>query len=240
MKIQIGRESGAVAPRLCLNYNNHKLYIGDQGSVPKTVSRCHCLLDIRKDNEIIISNVSDNNTIFINGLEYKEKVLLFNDIIELGQEKYRLDMPAILNAIREDDKSFGRTYLDVYDVSYLKDVWNKYAKTKLDIQIKERKINAMSAVPGVISMISIALSFIDGLRAVFITVAAMFALVFVLIRVNSAEKTPIKQKELDEKFQDEYVCPRCKHYLGNQRYEVLLRNGSCPWCGSKFKDKLLN
>jgi hypothetical protein len=123
-----------------------------------------------------------------------------------------------------------------YNIVPLKRIWNDYTQAKLDIQIRERKIGALSAIPGVLSMISIALAFIPGLRGIFITIAGIGAVSFAVIRVKSAENVPLMQKELDERFQDNYVCPHCSHFLGNQRYEIILRNGGCPWCKSKFTE----
>ena len=59
-----------------------------------------------------------------------------------------------------------------------------------------------------------------------------------IIRISAARKGPAKQAKLDEWFQDEYVCPnpQCHHFLGNQRYDLILRNGCCPWCKSTFKE----
>ena len=234
MEIIIGRESGSQTPRLCLKIGNVSKYYGEAGSVPKSVSRNHCKLIIGENDQLTIFNVSDQNALYINGIEYQSEVISPRDLIELGNDRYRLDLSSILPIIDSIARQLGipRTY----NISSLKSVWNNYTQAKLDIQIRERKFNALSAIPGVISMISIALSFIDGLRVFFISIAAVFALTFALIRMKSAGKVPLQQVKLDEQFQDEYVCPHCKHFLGNQRYELVLRNGSCPWCKSSFTE----
>ena len=234
MNVIIGRESGVAEPRLSVKTGNKTKYIGTPGSVPKSVSRSHCAISIEGDC-LSINNVSEQNVVYVNGMEYKSKSISPADVIELGPDRYALDLQAVLNAVQSAD--VGRTpEFGSYDIKPLKQVWNDYTQAKLDIQIRERKIGALSAVPGVISMISIALSFIEGLRVVFIAIAAVFALVFAAIRIKSAGKVPMLQKELEEKFQDNYVCPHCSHFLGNQRYEVILRNGGCPWCKSKFRE----
>ncbi len=231
MEATIGRESGAAAPRLCIKIGNTSKFIGEPGSVPKSVSRNHCRLELQDDGRIRISNISDQNSLFVNGTEYKTKLIVKEDLVQLGSERYTLDVKAVLKVLSNDNsqpKSFK--------ISYLKGVWDNYSQAKLDIQIHERKVNALSAIPGVISMISIALSFIDGLRAIFITIAAIFALAFALIRMKNADKVPLEQKELDERFQDEYVCPNCKHYLGYKSYKLVLKDGGCPWCKAKYTE----
>lgn len=228
----IGRESGTESPRLCVKMGEKSVFFGNPGSVPKTVSRSHCRLQTDGDR-MTISNVSDQNSLFVNGVEYKSKSITKTDLVELGPERFRLDLTTILDQI---EKLPAQDISGAYYIIHLKNIWDNYSNNKIAIQIRERKINALSAIPGVISMISIALSFIDGLRAIFITAAAVFALTFALVRIKSAGKVPLRQKELDERFQDEYVCPHCKHFLGNQRYDLILRNGGCPWCKAKFRE----
>lgn len=241
MDIIIGRESGVAEPRLCLKTGNITKYIGAAGSVPRSVSRSHCVITLDEGNNLSIKNVSDQNALYVNGMEYKSKSITDSDLVELGPEKYRLDVTAVIKAFKTpastpSNNSSAAPNVKSYNISSLKRVWNDYTQAKLDIQIRERKIGALSAVPGVLSMISIAMAFIPGLRGIFITIAAVFAVTFAVIRIKSAANVPLIQKELDEKFQDTYVCPHCSHFLGNQRYELVLRNGGCPWCKSKFTE----
>lgn len=238
MEYIIGRESGVDFPRLCIRDGEYKYYYGSSGSVPQSVSRCHCCILEKPDGKFLIRNLSDHNVLYVNGVEYKEILVEENDVVELGPERYRINLGTIVDAVRAERAKRLKTGTNSEDcdISELKKVWTDYNQAKLNIQIRERKFNALSTIPGVISMISIALSFIEGLRALFISVSALSAIVFAIIRIKNAENVPIKQKELDEKFQDEYICPRCGHFLGNQRYELLLRNGSCPWCKAAFKE----
>jgi hypothetical protein len=238
MDIVIGRESGAAEPRLCLKTGTTTKYIGAAGSVPRSVSRSHCVISIDGNNNLTINNVSDQNALYVNGMEYKSKSISETDLVELGPERYRLDIASVVKAFKSPAPSSASTGSTTksYNIGSLKRIWNDYTQAKLDIQIRERKIGALSAIPGVLSMISIALSFIPGLRGIFITIAGIGAVSFAVIRVKSAANVPIMQKELDEKFQDNYICPHCSHFLGNQRYELILRNGGCPWCKSKFTE----
>lgn len=231
MDVIIGREAGVPAPRLCLKVGNSAKFIGIPGSVPKTVSRNHCRLELMDDGKIRISNVSDQNSLFVNGTEYKTKLITKDDLVQLGAEHFNLDIPAILKVLVGDNVK-----PKVFKITHLRNIWENYSQAKLDIQIHERKVNALSAIPGVISMISIALSFINGLRAVFISIAAISALVCALVRMKNAEKVPLMQKEMEERFQDEYVCPNCKRYLGNRSYKLVLKDGGCPWCKAKYTE----
>lgn len=232
----IGREAGSSAPRLCVKQGERSFFIGTPGSVPKSVSRSHCRVQIDGD-KMVLSNVSDSNAVLVNGLEYKTKNINMTDLIELGPERYRLDLSCVLALFEKDSKQQkDEEKAKTYHIAHLKTIWENYSEGKMDIQIGQGKMNAVSAIPGVLSMISIALSFVftDAIRIVFITIAAILAFSFAIVRINNAGKIPLKQKEMDERFQDDYVCPHCKHFLGNQNYKLVLKNGGCPWCKSKF------
>lgn len=237
MDLIIGRESGSTTPRLCITQGEKTFYIGAPGSVPKTVSRRHCRLQIEKDDGMTISNVSDQNTLFVNGLEYKAKMITKSDLVELGSEHYQLDVQAILTMLKRGPAKPGNAdEPPTYHISHLRTIWENYSMEKMDIQVSQGKINAASTIPGVLSMVSIALSFVftDAVRIVFISIAAFLAIAFAIVRLNNADKIPMRQKALDERFQDDYVCPHCKRFLGNQSFKLILKNGGCPWCKSKF------
>ena len=239
MDLIIGRESGSAAPRLCIKQGEKAFYLGASGSVPKTVSRSHCRLQIESDGKMVISNVSDQNSLFINGLEYKTKAITKNDLVELGAEHYQLDVQAILEMFKKGHgKPLNTNEPSTYHIAHLRTIWENYSKEKMDIQVSQGKFNAASTIPGVLSMVSIALSFVftDAVRIVFISIAAVLAIAFAIVRLNNAGKIPMRQKELDERFQDDYVCPHCKHFLGNQSYKLILKNGGCPWCKSRFTE----
>ena len=239
MDLIIGRESSSTTPRLCIKQGDKVFYLGAPGSVPKTVSRSHCRLQIEDNGRITISNVSDQNSLFVNGLEYKTKAITKDDLVELGAEHYQLDVQAIFAMIKKGPaKPVNANEPPTYHIAHLRTVWENYSKEKMDIQVSQGKFNAASTIPGVLSMVSIALSFVftDAVRIVFISIAAILAIAFAIVRLNNAGKIPMKQKALDDRFQDDYVCPHCKHFLGNQSYKLILKNGSCPWCKSKFTE----
>lgn len=243
MEIIVGRESGAAEPRLCIKTGNVTKYLGAAGSVPKSVSRSHCVIVIDENNAIKINNVSDQNALFINGMEYKSKAVSESDLVELGPDRYRLDVKAVINAATATASKPSAANTPpapkTYNISGLKKIWREYDKAKEDIQVRERKIGAFSAISGVITPISMTFALVmDNINIKYMSgfITAICAVSFLVIRVKRAADVPALQKKLDEKFQDNYVCPHCSHFMGNQRYELILRNGGCPWCKSKFTE----
>lgn len=236
MEIIIGRESGKELPRLSVLADGNKFFIGEPGSVPKSVSRSHCRLVKDNEGKISITLISEANQLFINGVGYKSRMISEDDFIELGSDRYHLDLKYVLDAAANGPRPAVKGGQDVIvDISGLKKVWNEYETEKLNIQKKNGHINAISAIPGVLSMLSIGLAaFIPESRPIFIGVAALTAIACAVMRWKGADSTPVKMKEIQNRFEDSYTCPNCGHFLNAKSYKLLLKDGSCPYCKARF------
>ena len=232
IELIIGRESGAEKPRLAIYQDGAQpVFMGMPGSVPKDVSRKHCKVSVGDDAKMLIEDITDNNFMYVNGVECKRKKdVLSTDTIELGPSKYHLDMEAVLKTLSSKQS---------FNISHLQTVFDNYQKEKMDQQVKQGKLNALSALPGVLSMTSIGLAvFIPNARIIMIVIAGIFALFFAYIRYKNATEVPLKTKMMDDKFRESYVCPNpmCNHFLGMTPYKELIKNRSCPYCKSKFTE----
>ena len=229
----LGRESGVETPRLAIKLDNNEklIFWGKPGSVPKSVSRKHCHVIVDDDARVTIEDITSNNFIYVNGLDCKRKEnVSFSDVIELGPERYRLELEDIVKALSSQQS---------FSISALQEVYDSYQKERLDIQVKQGKLGAISALPGVLSMISIGVAvFYQEARIYMMAIAALFALVFVIIRYRNAKKIPRKNKELEDTFREKYVCPNpvCGRFLGFVPYKELLKNKTCPYCKSTFTE----
>lgn len=235
MDVIIGREAGVPTPRLCLKIGNSAKYIGDPGSVPKTVSRNHCRLEIMDDGKMRISNVSDQNSLFVNGTEYKTKLITKDDLVQLGSERFNLDIKAILKVLPIEDKP------KVYKISHLKRIWDNYIAEKDYIHRKNSDLGVLRGIPSIFSMgallAGLLLKDIDStFRAVLIISALILTAFFLYITFKNGRRNPELIRQLDERFQDEYICPSCKHYLGYKSYKLVLKDGCCPRCKAKYTE----
>lgn len=229
IELLIGRETGTESPRLAIKKDGAISFYGQPGSVPKSVSRNHCKVFINDDFSIDIEDITSNNFLYVNGVDCKRKQHLnLSDIIELGPERYRLDIENIVKAylIKKE-----------WHIAHLQKIYDDYYQAKLDIQVKQGKLGALSALPGILSMASIGLAIVsDKVRIPMIIIAAFLAVIFVIIRIKNASNTPLKIKQLDDQFREQYVCPNpaCGRFLGTTPYKELLRNKACPYCKSRF------
>ena len=231
MDLIIGRESGVEHSRLSIKQNDKVSFWGTPGSVPKSVSRVHCHVVVANDGKVSIEDVTPNNFIYVNGVECKRKDNVnLTDTIELGPDRYCLKLDAIVAALSSQQS---------FSIAPLNEVYESYQKERIGIQIKQGRLNALSMLPGILSMISIGVAvFLQEARIYLIVVAAVFALFFALIRYRNANKIPLKLKELDDSFREKYVCPNptCGRFLGSTPYKELLKNKCCPYCKSSFRE----
>lgn len=232
IELIVGREEGKDRPRLAVTKDGKVSYFGEPGSVPKEVSRKHCRILLEDDlSSMSIMDITENNFMYVNGQECKSKGrITLDSTIELSPVKYQLDLAAILKTFTS-----GQTF----HIAHLYYVYEGYHQGKIDYQVKQNRLNALSAIPGVISMSSIGLSFaLDNqvVRMVMIIIAAISALVFAAIRIKNAGKGPVFLKAMDERFHDEYVCPNplCNRFLGSFQYKDLIRGKACPFCKAKY------
>lgn len=240
MELFIGREPEtfeSVGGRLQITLSNIKRYIGAEKSVPNCVSRQqHCKIVIKKDGSMSLVNLKPNNITYVNGLEAVKTTITESDIVELGCNRYKLDLKEVLKAV--DD-----IIPKVYDISHLKVVWEKYQQDKLDLQIKQSRSAAIQSITGILSMFSIACGFIPGtekIRPVLYGIAIVLAIIFFIYRLRHAGENVIQLKELDDQFRKDYVCPNpdCHHFLGYIPFDELVKQAkSCNVCKCLYEVK---
>lgn len=234
MSIIIGREENTDAPRLSLQVNGEQLWLGQPGSVPKSVSRKHCSMDINSNGTFTITNISESNLLEINGkLMLKSSGVTPDSVVRLGRAGYVLDLKAIMNLLSTKK---------LYSIAHLKEVYDNYVSENEQLQIRQSQIQALATLPGVLSPISLIVAFTSqnqSLRIVMYVFTAIFAAATFIWRMYNAKALPNKKKIIADKFSKEYVCPNklCGKELVNYKYTNLVNAACCPYCKAKFKEK---
>lgn len=222
MEIIIGRDSQSA--KLVLIIDGQPQAPAVSGVIPTSVAPQHCKLFINK-GQMRLQNLDINNYTYVNGQSIESKAITMEDKIELGQDHYLLDW------------NFLKSYTPL-DIRPLKKIWEDYEAQSLKITIATGKFNALRSVTGLITMLAIALSIAYGGRnkwyLVLYGIAIIISVVFFIKAYRDSSKLPQKRQELNKKFQRDYVCPNCGHFMGNQSYDILVQNGSCPYCKKTF------
>lgn len=184
----------------------------------------HCKLTIN-NGQMRLNNLDVNNYTYVNGQSIESKAVTLNDMIELGKDHYLLDWSQL------------KPYLPI-DIGPLKLVWEEYERQNLKLQIKERKFNALRSATGLITMIAIVLSLASGGRnkwyLMLYAIAIIISVAFFIKAYIDSSKLPQKRQDLSKQFQRDYVCPHCGHFMGNQPFDILVQNSSCPYCKKQF------
>ena len=194
--------------------------------VPEDIGTQHCRIEF-DGNNIRIKNLDINNYTFVNGQAVESKSITRKDKIELGQSHYSLPWQAIDSVVPP-----------MADIKPLRMIWDEYESQNTKLQIDERRFNSIRSATGLITMVAIALSIMTGRQSAWYFVlygtAILVSLLFTIKAYRDASKIPQMRNEQNRKFQREYICPNCGHFMGNQPYDILAQNQQCPYCRAKF------
>lgn len=224
MEFIIGREAsinGNIGRRLCVTSSANKVsFIGNEGYVPSTVSRQHCKLVVETDGSYTLINLKPANITYVNGQDVMRKRVVTDDIIELGSDRFHLDLQLVINKIAD------QLPMTPVSLSCLEEIWENYQKEKVELQIQRNKSAVIQSVTTILSLLSGACGLIlDGpiAKNILITVAVVLAIYFFIIRYRNVRKEAYKLKEFEDQFKQNYVCPcGCGRFLGYIEYKQLV------------------
>ena len=225
MEIIIGRD--AQTRQLNVVKDGVSKKFGQSGSVPMDVSRQHFSLSPAGTGRWLIKNLNAQNVTFVNGVAVESKTISEGDKVEIGNSHYLFQWQAI-----QEPK------VETVAIRPLKKVWEKYEKENLELDIAERKFNAARSATGIITMLAIACSVILGHTPIYIllyVLAIGISVIFTVQAYNKSTEVPQFRKEIKKKFESDYNCPKCGHFMGYQGYDIMTQNDACPYCKTKFK-----
>lgn len=233
MEIIIGRDSNSNKLALLVD---GKRGIDSSVILPLCVSRLkpeenlgHCCISIRKDN-IRIINMNPQNVTYVDGEEIVDSVKIdIHSIIELGVDQYRINIKKLLNKIG---------YIPPVSIKHLKRIWEKYDRAILKLQVEQQKATNQQKLQGLISQASVLCVIIPsvipsipipGIVRVVLVIGAMALGIYFYIKGTKTEESfVVKKREIDERFKDDYVCPKCGYFFGFTPYENLTYKKNCP------------
>lgn len=225
-EIVIGRDGPTGKLRLIVG--NQSATFGQQNSVPRSVSQEHARLTIGDDGTLVLTNLNVNNDTYVNHQGVERKRIKEGDHIVLGGEHYRLTWDMLKPFIPQ-----------MADITPLEQVWNDYQQQRLQMQIRERRFNALRSATGLITMFAVVLGAVTGRdNLLFLSlygVAAVVSLAFFFIAYRASSKIPQMQYELQEHVKQQYKCPACGCLLTLQDYDMLRQTKGCPHCGAVWK-----
>ncbi len=224
MEIIIGRN--AQTGQLNLTIGQQTKSYGAQNSVPRSVSRRHCRLQVLENGSFTIENLKMENDTYVNGRPVFTKSVTRDDVVELGGDHYRLSWEVI-------DQLMPKTA----DIRPLKAIWTSYEEKTNSIQTDMARKNAIRGIAGAFGTLGILCTFFESLgslRFAIMGLGLLLTVTMVVISYLDSKNAPKKRKELQQKLRNNYVCPCCKKYF-NMDYDLLTRQyDNCPYCKAKF------
>lgn len=241
MKIVIGREEGT--HRLHVIIDGSEFNLGPTDSVPQSVSRQHCQLTIDAGGIMTLQNLKERNVTYVDGLAIVQKQVTPISRIELGSERYRLDLQQILSVAKSGKPSSSsdssKQSPPIYSLRPLKSLWDNYDQQRLQIQVAEQKRANLQRLQGVLSVLAMLSVFIEELQAfrfVLLATAALMAGYFFVRGWNTRNSLVVKLHDFDKQFKEKYTCPNptCHRTFGTLPYSSIEFMKSCPACGCRY------
>lgn len=220
--------------------------IGRKGAInvdSPTVSGEHARLTKRPDGTFLLEDLNSTNGTFVNGQRIVSKVITQTDRVELSGT-IRIDLFAAITPTAPPPTAPPPTNeVDpklIAEFEKLKKVYAKYSQDKVEMQQHTitktmLKRSLPMAIPAVIG---VAILFFESWGKFAAIGGAVLSLIGIVWGIQSSSKEqaelPQKMQELEDRFRVDYVCPKCKNFLGQLPWEGLRNRGACSFCKSKW------
>lgn len=253
--ILIGKEPGQGRLIVAISGTGKAAVIGTPGCVPNCVSRCkpaenvaHAKITIDQGGNLTLSNMKSQNVTFVNGAEIASKRIDSTSTVELGKDRFPVNVPMILETARKivgapipNPGSGPHLHPEPpepgskkFNISHLKHVWDDFHDKGMEIKKKQKEQGIYASLPMFFTMgggaLTFVLSFILGdeykaeiqMLSGILVVAGLAMLAYSFVRRKN--DTSIEELEqISEDFQLRYVCPNpdCNKFFGAISYKLL-------------------
>lgn len=256
--ILIGKEPGQGRLLVAIAGNGKSAAIGAPGSVPACVSRCkpaegiaHAKITIDQSGNMVIANVKSQNVTYVNGVEIASKRVSPTNTVELGKERYHVNLPAIIEVAKKivvlattpqpgPHPKPSPEPVKRYNIAHLERVWDDLQAQRKAIQAKQKQINLVRSGCGLFTLCAMPCIFMFGPIGYVLTGIGIVGNLYSFVGLKNDNTSDILD-QMNEDFQDRYVCPNpdCNKFLGNISYKLLKKQYSmhCPYCKSEFVEK---
>lgn len=237
-----------------------EVIVGRKGSQPfiitdRSVSSKHVKLTLLENGKVLAEDLNSTNGTFVNGIRIVKKVIDMDTVIQLGKE-YTFKVcdailepcsrkPSINNSyIQQTSKQENAQEYDpeiIRKFAQLEEVWTMYQKEKITLQKGAASKNFLRMLPmallGGTGYLISCIPELSDMRIPITLIGLGIGGIITFIAYRSSTSLPEKMEELNQKFQIDYVCPKCKQFLGFIPFEGLKNRGHCLTCKTKWIKK---
>lgn len=225
----------------------------------KAVSGKHLKLTTMPDGNVQVEDLGSTNGTFIDGVRIIKKVVTRDTIVQMGSTfSFRISdvLPEVKTApsLPSENNTAGGTRTEPrtptapakpeYDEAVLRkfqnleDIWKKYQEEKINLQKSNASKGFLRMLPMfVLGGLGYLISCIPELaqfRTAITLTGLGIGIIITWISYKSATNLPEQMEKLNQQFQIDYVCPKCKQFLGFTPFEGLKNRGQCSACKTKW------
>lgn len=226
--------------QLLIQINGNQFSLGDENSVPLTVSEMHTQLHVGPNEKMRVINLKPGkNYTWVNGNMVEESNIDETSRIALGPDEWSLDLAEVIATLRK------RGYLEKkpMSIAHLESVYQTYHDKMNNIQVTQSRFQALRGITGILSTIALLIGIYLGSRTTILNLLIYAILIgltifFVYRQYKDAEKVVLEKESIVNEFQKNYVCPNkdCNRFLGSQSFDEVKKMKGCPHCKTPFKE----
>lgn len=218
-----------------------------------TVSRQHCKVTTNGDGTYVIENLSSSGT-KVDGMNIIRTTATINSRIQLGPS-FSTTLAELIGVPATSQTSASKNptsnpaasasskprnaEVKTFDISHLRQVWENFNSTNLEMAEEQRKTNLVRTGLGIFTMCAMPTIFFFGPVGYALTGLGVIGNIYSFAGMRNAETAEERQRRQDA-FDDAWVCPNpeCGHSIIAKNYKMLVRNHqSCPYCKCKYIEK---
>lgn len=211
--------------------------IGREGNIKINspgVSREHAKLTRKADGSYILEDLNSTNGTYVNGQKIVCKTITATDKVQLAGS-IDVDLKPYMQASIPDDNSDL-----LLKFQALKEVYDDYNKKKIKAQ-RETTSSVMvkrslpMIIPALMGILTLFMGEWGKYAAIIGGVISLIGITYgIQAASNDQAKLPEKLMELEDQLRIDYVCPKCRNFLGNLPWLSLYNRGSCLHCRCKW------
>lgn len=230
-----------------------EVIVGRKGEQPfvisdKTVSGKHLRLIPLQDGNVQVEDLGSTNGTFVDDVRIIKKAVAPDTIVRMGSSfTFRVSDALLANNHVPSTPVVAPVAKPEYDPEILvqfqrlENIWNNYQQEKISLQRSNASKGYLRMLPMlVIGALGYLISCVPELvefRTVITLTGLGIGVALTWISYKSATSLPEQMERLNQQFQIDYVCPKCKQFLGFVPYENLKNRGQCSACKTKWIQK---
>ena len=186
------------------------------------VSSEHASITVIGVNTILIEDNNSSNGTFVNDIRVKRKIIskedrvkIANILLDTSKHFLKRSLPKV-NKVERQEESISS------DFENLKVIWDTYQRIKLNHKKAGFWKNLGLTVVGM------------GMGNVLLPVGGMMIGSMLGRVAGGFLKNDEKLQVVENEFKVNYVCPKCKVFLGYNPYEGLVQRQKCMMCKVKW------